>query len=208
MNLIRLVWLLSLLLFSVAVQAAYDEGIEYKKLAAPLTTPPPGKVEVLEFFWYGCPHCYRFEPDLHAWLKTRPANVVFERVPATFNPRWAFHAKVYYTAQVLGVEDRMTPVIFDAMHVKKQKLASLKEVKALFEANGVAGADFDKAFGSFAVDAKLRRATDLTRRSGIDGVPSLIINGKYMTTGSIAGGNQGMLRVADYLIRKESARKQ
>ncbi|HID50306.1 MAG TPA: thiol:disulfide interchange protein DsbA/DsbL [Chromatiales bacterium] len=205
---IRLVWLLTLLLFSMVVQAGYDEGIEYRKLAVPLITPAPGKIEVLEFFWYGCPHCYRFEPELHAWLKNRPSNVVFVRVPATFNPRWAFHAKVYYTARVLGVEDKMTPVIFEAMHVKKQKLATLEEVKALFEANGVAAADFDKAFGSFAVDASLRRATDLTRRSGIDGVPALIINGKYMTTGTMAGGNKGMLRVADYLIKKESARGQ
>ena len=205
MKLIRLFLMLNMLLFSVALQAGYDEGIEYKKLATPLTTSPPGKVEVMEFFWYGCPHCYRFEPELHAWLKTKPANVVFVRVPATFNPRWQFHAKVYYTARVLGVEDRMTPVIFEAMHVKKQKLASLGEVKALFEDNGVSGADFDRAFNSFAVDAKVRRAADLTRRSGIEGVPSLIINGKYMTTGNIAGGNKGMLQVADYLIKRETA---
>ncbi|MCG6934635.1 MAG: thiol:disulfide interchange protein DsbA/DsbL [Candidatus Promineifilaceae bacterium] len=206
MNLIRQLLLLSLLLFSAtAVLAGYDEGIEYKKLAAPITTSDPGKVEVMELFWYGCPHCYHFEPKLQAWLKTKPANVVFVRVPAVFNKRWAFHAKVFYTAQILGIEEKMTPVIFNAMHVKHQKLASVDEVEALFVANGVSAADFNKAFNSFAVDAKVRRATDLSRRSGIDGVPSIIINGKYMTTGSLAGGNMGMLRVTDYLIKKESA---
>jgi protein dithiol oxidoreductase (disulfide-forming) len=205
MNLIRQLLLLSLLLFSAtAVLAGYDEGIEYKKLAAPITTSDPGKVEVMELFWYGCPHCYHFEPKLQAWLKTKPANVVFVRVPAVFNKRWAFHAKVFYTAQILGIEEKMTPVIFNAMHVKHQKLASVDEVEALFVANGVSAADFNKAFNSFAVDAKVRRATDLSRRSGIDGVPSIIINGKYMTTGSLAGGNMGMLRVTDYLIKKES----
>ncbi|MCG6887306.1 MAG: thiol:disulfide interchange protein DsbA/DsbL [Proteobacteria bacterium] len=206
MNLIRQLLLLSLLLFSAtAVLAGYDEGIEYKKLAAPISTSDPGKVEVMELFWYGCPHCYHFEPKLQAWLKTKPANVVFVRVPAVFNKRWAFHAKVFYTAQILGIEEKMTPVIFNAMHVKHQKLASVDEVEALFVANGVSAADFNKAFNSFAVDAKVRRATDLSRRSGIDGVPSIIINGKYMTTGSLAGGNMGMLRVTDYLIKKESA---
>jgi thiol:disulfide interchange protein DsbA len=205
MKLIRLMLLFNLALWSATALAGYDEGIEYKKLAAPLVTTKPGQVEVMEMFWYGCPHCYRFEPKLQAWLKTKPANVVFVRVPAVFNPRWKFHAKVYYTAQVLGVEKKMTPIIFDAIHIGHKQLASVNEVRSLFEANGVSGADFDKAFNSFAVDADVRRAIDLSRRSGIDGVPSIIVNGIYMTTGSLAGGNAGMLQVTDYLIKKESA---
>ncbi len=205
MKLIRLLPLLGLFLLPIGTALAqYDEGTQYKRLAAPVPTVDANKVEVVELFWYGCPHCYRLEPDLNKWLKTKPANVVFVRVPAVFRPLWAFHAKVYYTAEVLGVLDKVHEPMFDAMHVQRRKMASVDEVKALFAQYGVTSEQFDNAFNSFAVDAKVRRATDLTRRYGIEGVPALVINGKYVTDGVMAHGHDGMLKVTDYLISKES----
>jgi thiol:disulfide interchange protein DsbA len=137
-------------------------------------------------------------------LKNKSANVVFVRVPAVFRPIWGFHAKVYYTAEVLGVLDQVHDAMFEAMQVQRRKMATAEEVKALFAKYGVSSEKFDNAFNSFAVDAKVRRATDLTRRYGIEGVPALVINGKYVTDGVMAHGQRGMLEVTDYLISKES----
>jgi len=205
MKLIRLLPLLGLCLLPVGTTfAQYEEGIQYERLAAPVPTVDASKVEVVELFWYGCPHCYRLEPDLKNWLKNKPANVVFVRVPAVFRPIWAFHAKVYYTAEVLGVLDKVHDAMFNAMHVQRRKMATVDEVKALFAQYGVTSEKFDNAFNSFAVDAKVRRATDLTQRYGLEGVPALVINGKYVTDGVMAHGHNGMLQVTDYLISKES----
>ena len=205
MKLIRLLPLLGLFLLPAGTALAeYVEGTQYKRLAAPVPTVDANKVEVVELFWYGCPHCYRLEPDLNKWLKNKPANVVFVRVPGVFRPLWGFHAKVYYTAEVLGVLDQVHPAMFEAMHVQRRKMNSVDEVKALFAQHGVTSEKFDNAFNSFAVDAKVRRATDLTRRYGLEGVPALVINGKYVTDGVMAHGHNGMLQVTDYLISKES----
>lgn len=202
---LRLLILLNLFFMSFSTAwAGFDEGIEYQRLKNPVSTSDPAKIEVVELFWYGCPHCFHFEPDLKSWLEKKSDNVVFVRVPAVFNKRWAFHAKVYYTAEVLGVLDKMHPIIFEDIHVKHKKLASVNEVRALFVANGVSEQDFNNAFNSFAVDAKLRRATDLSKRYGISGVPALVINGKYVTDGPMANGRQGMLKITDYLINKEA----
>jgi thiol:disulfide interchange protein DsbA len=205
MKLIRLLPLFGLFLLPIGTALAqYDEGTQYKRLVAPVPTVDASKVEVVELFWYGCPHCYRLEPDLSKWLKNKPANVVFVRVPGVFRPLWGFHAKVYYTAEVLGVLDQVHPAMFEAMHVQRRKMNSVDEVKALFAQYGVTSEKFDNAFNSFAVDAKVRRATDLTRRYGLEGVPALVINGKYVTDGVMAHGHNGMLQVTDYLISKES----
>jgi len=205
MKLIRFLPLLGLFLLPGGTALAqYDEGTQYKRLAAPVPTVDASKVEVVELFWYGCPHCYRLEPDVKKWLKNKLANVVFVRVPAVFRPLWGFHAKVYYTAEVLGVLDQVHPAMFEAMHVQRRKMNTVDEVKALFGQYGVTSEKFDNAFNSFAVDAKVRRATDLTRRYGLEGVPALVINGKYVTDGVMAHGNNGMLQVTDYLISKES----
>jgi len=205
MKLIRLLPLLGLLLLPGGTAlASYEEGIEYERLKVPVSTVDANKVEVVELFWYGCPHCYHLEPDMKKWLKNKPANVVFVRVPAVFRPLWSFHAKVYYTAEVLGVVEQVHDAMFEAMQVQRRKMATVEEVKAVFAKYGVSSEKFDNAFNSFAVDAKVRRATDLTRRYGIEGVPALVINGKYVTDGVMAHGQRGMLEVTDYLISKES----
>lgn len=209
MKSIRVLFLALGLLLSLSAAAEYDEGIEYKRISPPVPVEvPAGKIEVVELFWYGCPHCFRFEPLLDAWVKKLPGDVVFRRIPAVFNARWALHAKAFYTAELLKVLDRMHPVLFDAIHVQHRKLNTPQALRELFAEHGVKPADFDRVFNSFAVDVKLRRATELTRRYGIEGVPSLVVQGTFRTDGPLANGHQGMLRIADYLIAQERKRRQ
>jgi thiol:disulfide interchange protein DsbA len=197
----------------LSVRAAdYVEGFEYHKVTPPQATVSKDKIEVVEMFWYGCPHCYRFEPLLHEWLKNKPDNVEFVRMPAIFRPNWELHAKAFYTAEALGVLDRIHKPLFDAIHKHKQKLDSVAALRTFFKSYGVKAEDFDKTIASFAVLTKVQRAKRLSRAYGIHGVPSMIVNGKYMTDAKFAslgdsGGNsqKKMLQVVEYLIKKEAA---
>jgi len=197
---------MSLIATSVAIAKDFDEGIEYERVKPAVATTSGGKVEVVELFWYGCPHCFQFEPYLQKWLKKKPANVEFVRIPATFRPLWKLHARAFYTAEVLGVGKKLHHVIFETYHLKKDRLDSEKALRELFVKHGVKGSDFDDVFHSFAVETKLARAVDLTQRYGISGVPSMIVNGKYRTSNKISG-HSNMIEVVDYLVRKESKRR-
>jgi len=197
--------IMTLIATGVATAKDFDEGIEYVRIKPSVPTTSTGKIEVVEMFWYGCPHCFQFEPYLHKWLKKKPANVEFVRIPATFYPLWKLHARAYYTAEVLGVLDKLHKPMFEAYHLKKNRLDSAKALRKVFAKHGVKGSDFDDVFHSFAVETKLARAVDLTQRYGISGVPSMIVNGKYRTSNKISG-HSNMLEVIDFLIRKESKR--
>ncbi len=193
--------------FSTASARNFDEGIEYLRLKEPVPTQGgPGKVEVVELFWYGCPHCFRLEPNIRKWLKSKPGNVEFIRIPAVFNKVWALDARAYYTANFLGIMKKFHTPFFDAIHLKNEPMTTAAEVKKFFLQLGVSGKDFDNVFNSFGVDVKVRRARELSREYGISGVPSLVVNGKYMTDGPRAGGRQGMIDVLNYLIKKESGK--
>jgi thiol:disulfide interchange protein DsbA len=185
--------------------ALENEG--YELVNPPQPTADPSKIEVMEFFWYGCPHCYHFEPDLNAWLKTKPANVVFIRQPAVFNARWAAHAKAYFTAEALGVVEKMHADFYDAIQNKKQALESEDDLAKFFTAHGVNEADFRRAYKSFAVDAKMRQAQNMGPRYGITGTPALIVNGKYRIGGEKAKTFANMIAIMRKLIDKESAAK-
>lgn len=194
--------IMAFVLTGLASARDFDEGIEYNRVTPAVSTTSGGKIEVVELFWYGCPHCFQFEPYLHNWLKTKPANVEFIRIPATFRPLWKLHARAYYSAEVLGVLDKLHKPLFDTYHLDKNRLDTKKALRKVFVKHGVKGSDFDDVFHSFAVEAKLARAIDLTQRYGIRGVPSMIVNGKYRTSNKISG-HANMLEVVDYLISKE-----
>ena len=199
--------LLSLFLNNVAI-AAIDEGIEYKLVSPTQPTITKNKIEVVELFWYGCPHCFNFEPDLKEWLTKKPENVVFYRVPAVFNPAWELHARAYYTAKSLGLFDNGKHAFHDAffneLHVKKKHLKNKKALQSFFARFGVSAEDFNNTFDSFAVNTKVNRAAALSKRYQLQGVPSVIVNGKYRTDGPMAGGRKGIIKVMDFLIKKES----
>jgi protein dithiol oxidoreductase (disulfide-forming) len=183
------------------------EQTGYETLSPPQPTQNPDKIEVIEFFWYGCPHCYSFEPLLEKWVKNLPKNVEFIREPAAFNELWSKHAKAYFTAEALGVVDKVHADFFDAIQNKKEKLDTEEELAKFFAAHGVDESQFHEAYNSFAVDSKMRNAPSMATRYGITGVPAIIINGKYKTNGPLAGSHEKMIEVMNDLIKKESAAK-
>ncbi|NOS87958.1 MAG: thiol:disulfide interchange protein DsbA/DsbL [Methylococcaceae bacterium] len=186
---------------------AQAEPLGYEKLASVQPTQNTDKIEIIEFFWYGCPHCYAFEPLLEKWVKNLPKNVEFIRQPAAFNDLWSKHAKAYYTAEALGLVDKVHADFFDAIQNKGQKLDNEADLEAFFVAHGVTASQFKEAYNSFAVDAKLRQAPLMAGRYGITGVPAIIINGKYRTNGPLAGSHEKMIEVMDKLIKQESVAK-
>ena len=205
----HLIWISLLFLLSgiylVPVQAEeFKAGVDYELVTPPQPVQDAAKVEVMEFFWYGCPHCYHFEPDLNAWLKRKPANVAFIRQPAIFSALWGAHAKAFFTADALGVLDRLHPDFYEAIQNQHEKLENEEVLSQFFARHGVAEAEFRKAYKSFAVDAKMRQAEPMGARYGITGTPSLIVNGKYRISPSQAKSFPRMVAILDELIRQES----
>lgn len=194
------------LILAVCSQWVYAEP-GYETLSPAQPTRNPEKIEVIEFFWYGCPHCYSLEPYLKEWLKTKPDNVEFVRQPAVFNKVWGNHAKAYLTAEALGVVDEIHADFFDAVQNQRKKLQTEDELAEFFAAHGVDEAKFREAYNSFLVDAKLRQAQSMAPRYGITGVPAIIVNGKYKTSGPLAKSNENIINVINELIAKESAKK-
>lgn len=181
----------------------YQAGKHYKVISVPVRTTDPGKIEVNEAFWYGCPHCYHFEAPLEAWAKTLPADVYLERTPAIWRPAMEVHARAYYAAKQLNVLDSMHLIIFKAMQDEKKALANENEVAALFVAHGIDDAAIRKAYNSFSVQSQTRQADARARSYGIEGTPEIIVNGKYRISSHEAGSQEGMLQVASFLIEKE-----
>ncbi len=188
------------LLFSAILQA--EQG--YQSISPAQPTRNPDKVEVIEFFWYGCPSCYRLEPTLNEWLKNKPDNVEFIRQPAIFSQVWGDHAKAFFTAEALGVVEKVHADLFDAIQNKKQALRTEDQLAQFFAKHGVSAADFRNAYNSFLVDAKMRKAKSMAPRYGITGVPALVINGKYKTSAQLAKSYENMVKVVDSLIAQES----
>ncbi|HFD11764.1 MAG TPA: thiol:disulfide interchange protein DsbA/DsbL [Crenotrichaceae bacterium] len=182
-----------------------EKGEGYETIDPPQPTDDPGKVEVIEFFWYGCPHCYRFEPILQKWLKTRPDYVNYIPQPTAFNATWAKHARAYYTAEALGVIDKMHEDFFTAIQIDKKRLDKEDVLADFFAAHGVKKEDFTNTYSSFLVEAKTRQAEAAPGRYGVTGVPAVVINGKYRVSGTTAKNYDNMIKVMDYLIAKEHA---
>jgi thiol:disulfide interchange protein DsbA len=199
----RFFTLLALLLLAPAGFAAIEEGVQYQKVATPQPTSSGDKIEVLELFWYGCPHCYHLEPELSDWLQHKPDDVAFVRMPAVLGPSWELLARGYYTAEMLGVLDKIHQPLFDRIHKDHKPIRNVGDLKAFFEEQGVSAADFDKTYNSFAVVTRTNRAKDAHNLYGVTGVPTLIVDGKYRTSASQAGSNRKMLEVVDFLIDKE-----
>ena len=193
--------------YALAACAADDfiEGRDYTKLSSAQPTSSGDKIEVVELFWYGCPHCYHLEPFIESWLKTKPDDVEFVRLPAILGASWELLAKAYFTADLLGVLDETHRALFDEIHEKNNRIRDEAALRAFFMQHGVSAADFDKTFNSFAVNVKLNNARLMTRRYAITGVPTLIVNGKYSTGPSQTNGNERVMAVVDYLVAKERA---
>ena len=180
------------------------EGVTYKTLkpAVP-TNVAPGKVEVVEVFWYACGHCYLLEPKLEAWEKKgKPANVELIRMPAVWNEVLKTHARLFYTIEILG-RPELNSEAFREINVRGNRLDTLDKIEAFFTARGVSKADFQKAFSGFAVESKLARAVDLNKRYRITSTPTVVVNGKYVTDAGMAGGEDKLFQVINALAARE-----
>jgi protein dithiol oxidoreductase (disulfide-forming) len=198
-----------MLLTSTNLMAEPMAGVEYNTTAQNIPTENAAKIEVTELFWYGCGHCNQLEPQLHAWSKKLPGDVVFKRVPGLPRPDWAPMAKAYYAMETLGVLEKLHNKMFDAIH-KQKSLNPTDEAAAINWVSKEGGLDKKKvqeAFNSFSNNSKLNRAAQIFRASGATGVPALIVDGKYITSSSMAGGNIQVLKVTDFLIAKARAEK-
>ncbi len=180
----------------------YKEGIHYKKVATAHYNNKATMVEVLEFFSYGCPHCFNLEPALKKWKSRKPGYVDFQRVPAFWNPYFQLLAEAYYTAQVLKIEDKMHDRLFNAIHRQRLNLRSKVAVKGLFLEAGVSEADFDKTIKSFAVKQKIKMADNLFKRYKLNHVPMIVVGGTYVTDVSMTGGKENVIKVVDFLVKK------
>ena len=193
------------LLFSVAVHAQRvpTEGADYLDLNPPQPTEAAaGKIEVIEFFWYRCPHCYALEPALEEWVKHLPRDVQFKRIPGILNPEWAIDGRIFYTLEAMGQMNRLHRALFDAIHqeggVRLGGDAYARWVADWLAKKGVNAAKYDATLHSFTVETKLRRAMQMTQAYRLDGVPSLTVQGRYLVMASTS--QQKMLATTDYLI--------
>ena len=197
------VTVLLLVLMMPLVHAGFEEGVKYQRIANPQPTSMADKIEVLEFFWYGCPHCYQLEPEVEAWLKNNPDDVEFVRMPAVLGPSWELLTRAYYTADLLDATDKIHKSLFERLHKARKKIRNADELKAFFVEQGVSAEDFDNTFSSFAVITKTNRSKQVSGLYGITGVPAMVVNGKYLVTAKMAGSNKQMLDVVDYLVEQE-----
>lgn len=176
------------------------EGIHYKRVPKP---HPTQHKTVTEIFYYGCPHCYHLEPSLEAWLKTKPAEVTFNRIPAVLNnPNWIFMARVFYTAKELGILDQFHKAYFDAIQKERKRIFTPEALAEFVAPMGVPKADYIAMFKSFKVDQDVQQARRLTEDYGVDGVPAIVVNGKYRTDVPMATSKQKMWQVVNYLLNQ------
>jgi len=179
-----------------------EEGFDYRVLPIAQPIDAKGKVEVIEFFWYGCPHCYEFEPELKGWIKRQNKDVVFKKVPIAFREELMPHSQLFYALEALGKGDTLNDKVMFAMHRENKRLLNENEIADWVAAQGVDRNAFLAAYRSFAVLSKARAANQLGNAYRIDGVPTVAVQGKYITSPSIAGSRAKAVNVMDFLVNK------
>lgn len=202
---------LSMGLMANAAHATPDApklGTDYTVLAQPQpVSTPPGKIEVTEFFWYGCPHCYALEPLIEAWARKKGDDVVFRRVPVAFRPDFEPHSRLYHALDAMGIAEQMTPKVFNEIHVKKNYLLTPEAQATFLAKNGVDRAKFLEAYNSFGVQSAVKRDAGMLNDYKIDGVPTIIVQGKYVTSPAQTNSLDGTIKVLDWLDAQVRAKK-
>jgi len=183
-------------------QGAPVEGQNYVRLSQPVAVPSTGKIDVIEFFWYGCPHCFAFEPSLDAWSKKVPADIAFRRVHVGFTALHQTHQRIFCTLEAMGLVEQMHRKVFNAIHQQRRHLDKDADIQAFATENGIDGAKFMDVFKSFAVQTKARQYSQLTDAYKIDGVPALGVQGRYYTSVALAGSHEKALQVVEFLAQK------
>ncbi|RMG28724.1 MAG: thiol:disulfide interchange protein DsbA/DsbL [Gammaproteobacteria bacterium] len=197
-----------LLLVGVALPGwGLEEGKDYVRVPVPEPSEVPGKIEVMEFFWYGCPHCYHLEPYVERWAAHLPKDVVFRRVPAVLGPSWEPLARAYVVADLLGVVDRIHRPLFDYLHKERKRFHNEGELRDFFVRHaGISPKEFDATYHSFATAARINRSKQLGRRFGVTGVPTFVVAGKYRTSVSMTRSERRLFEVVDALVDRERQR--
>ncbi len=199
--------------FSVAVMAEgtapldIEKGEGFFEIIPPQPTEEADKIEVIEFFWYGCPHCYQFEPHFSTWIESLPEDVHVIKQPAIFRDNWAPGARAFFIADALDITDKVHADLFDAIQKKRNPLQTEEQMAEFFVGHGVPKEDFHATYNSFIVTTRMRQAENKSARYGVTGVPAVIVNGKYRTNGSTAKTFPQMIAIMDALIAKERANK-
>jgi len=185
-------------LVSPLALAQFDEGHEYELISSQPPVARDAPIEVVEFFWYSCPHCFSFEPFINNWIANKPEDIKFSRIPATFNPPAKFHARVFYALDLMGEADRLMVPVFEAIHKQGKKLASEKEIETFLSGHDVNLETYRKAMKSFAVQTRVRQAESLFRKYGLTGVPVIVVNGRYRSAN--IKNYQQLVELIDHMI--------
>lgn len=204
-NLIISAALVAASLFGMTAQAAEAPAAPYVELTNPVPVAVPGKIEVVELFWYGCPHCYAFEPKINPWAEKLPSDVNFVRIPAMFGGAWDVHGQLFLTLEAMGVESKVHSAVFEAIQVEKKRLTTPEEMVEFVATQGIDKDKFLATYNSFAIKGQINKARELAKKYEISGVPTMIVNGKYRFDVGSAGGAEQALQLADKLIDKERA---
>ncbi|MCL4743986.1 MAG: thiol:disulfide interchange protein DsbA/DsbL [Burkholderiaceae bacterium] len=187
-------------------QPAPREGTEFRAVKPEQSTESQAKIEVLEFFWYGCPHCNSLEPAIRDWAKRLPGDVSFRKVHVGLGPSWVAHQQLFYTLESMNKDAELGDAIFAAIHNDRQPLNKPDDMADFVAKRGVDRKQFLDTWASFTVRTRVRKATAMAQSYGVDGVPAMAVNGRWYTAPSMAGGNTQALRVIDYLIERERKR--
>ena len=203
-------WLLGLAFWvmfsgSAFAQMAFVAGSDYQLISPAVNTSQPDKVVVTEVFWYGCPHCFRFEPYVEKWSAKLPQGVVFEQLPSSLNPRWTEHARAYYSFQLMGQLEQTHRAFFDAIHLKRERLNSVDTIAEFVSERGLDAKAFREYYFSFPVETQLRKNGQREKLYGHNGVPAVIVNGKFLVSGALAGSNERMIQIMNFLVAQELA---
>ena len=196
--------LATLMALSQVVHAqSFQEGRHYVALDAPVRTASDSGIEVAEVFWYGCPHCYAFKPLIENWVESVPEDVNYVQIPAALGASWVPHAKAFFTLEAMGELHKVHDALFDALAGERRPLNSGEALADFVEGYGVDGETFLKNYNSFGVNARMQQAQAKVRGSGVTGTPTLVVNGKYRVSASMAGSHEAVLEVVDYLVAQE-----
>ncbi len=197
----KIVWFFALFLALPFIALAQSSGGKFSELKPTQPVSVEGnKIEVIEFFWYGCPHCYNLEPFIETWVKKLPPDVQFRRVPAVFNPRWEHDAEIFYTFEALGVLDKVHKPFFDAIHRDGLRTDNPEALAQWLQRNGIDPKKFNETMKSFTVKSRTGRAKQMSVAYGIDGTPAMAIQGKYSVSAEQGGSREGMLQTVSYLV--------
>jgi thiol:disulfide interchange protein DsbA len=188
------------------LSAAAQPKYAYSELKPPLQVETDGKIEVLEFFWYGCIHCYNLEPMVEKWEKTLPKDVQFRRVPAVFNDRWALDASIFYALEAMGLVEKLHRPLFDAIHKDRLRTDVQKDFMEWLQKQGVDTKKFTETMKSFGVQSKMRRAAQMTALYKIDGTPAMAVHGRYTVSTDQGKTQNGLFETVNYLT--DTLRKQ